>query len=124
MGRPIDTLPYGRLPLEFFHELSNMLYNISLRPVNDKIALAKFSLQLLDHYYFLKAKAFTGKEEFQSNPKFLRNCAFLVAKSQSNYYLKVMQGLFTENSEGQLLIKLSQLAFYVETSQWTSVVES
>ncbi|CAI4052369.1 hypothetical protein SKDZ_15G4820 [Saccharomyces kudriavzevii ZP591] len=124
MGRPIATLPYGRLPLEFFHELSNMLYNLSLRPVNDKIALAKFSLQLLDHYYFLKAKSFTGKEEFQSNPKFLRNCAFLVAKSQSNYYLKVMQGLFTENFEGQLLIKLSQLAFYVETSQWTSVVES
>ena len=122
-GRQIGAFPSGRLPLEFYHELSNMLYKVSLRPVNDKLALAKFSLQLLDRYYSIKAKSFTGKDRFRANTKFLRNCALLVIKSQSSYYLGIIQRLFAENSEGQLLANLCQLAFYVETCQWTSVVD-
>ncbi|KOG96822.1 Mne1p [Saccharomyces eubayanus] len=122
-GQQIDTPIYGRLPLEFYHELSNMLYSISLRRANDKIALAKFSLQLLDRYYYLKTNSFTGKKKFQSNPKFLRNCGLLAVKSESIYYLKAMQELFRENAEGPLLTSLTQLAFYVETHQWTNVLD-
>ncbi|CAI4065296.1 hypothetical protein SUVZ_08G3680 [Saccharomyces uvarum] len=122
-GQQIDIPIYGRLPLEFYHELLNMLYSISLRRVNDKIALAKFSLQLLDRYYFLKTNSFTGKKKFQSNARFLRNCGLLVVKSESTYYLEAMQELFRENAEGPLLASLTQLAFYVETCQWTNVLQ-
>ncbi|CAI4773808.1 BAF_collapsed_G0053620.mRNA.1.CDS.1 [Saccharomyces cerevisiae] len=122
-GRQIDAFPPDRLPLEFYHELSNMLYKLSLRSANDKIALAKFSLQLLDRYYFLKTKSLTVEGKFRANIKFLRNCTLLIVKSQSNYYLRAIQRLFAENSEGQLLANLSQLAFYVETSQWTNMLD-
>lgn len=122
-GRPIDTFPSNRLPLEFYHELSNMLYKVSLQPVKDKTALAKFSLQLLDRYFLLIAESFTGEQKFRANTKFLRNCALLVIKSQSNYYLDAIQRLFAKHLKSQLLANLSQLAFYVETCQWTSVVE-
>ena len=80
-----------------------MLYKLSLRSANDKIALAKFSLQLLDRYYFLKTKSLTVEGKFRANIKFLRNCTLLIVKSQSNYYLRAIQRLFAGKFGGSII---------------------
>ncbi|CAB4254847.1 similar to Saccharomyces cerevisiae YOR350C MNE1 Mitochondrial matrix protein involved in splicing Group I aI5-beta intron from COX1 mRNA [Maudiozyma barnettii] len=114
------------VPPEFYHELSNMLYKLSLRMKSfkneDEIdALSKFTLKLISQYLELLEKT---KSKTKCNSSFWRNVISVVLKSKSLVYkeqvLTLIDKLNVVSGDANLceiLKDYTNLHFYLETDQ-------
>ncbi|SMN20723.1 similar to Saccharomyces cerevisiae YOR350C MNE1 Mitochondrial matrix protein involved in splicing Group I aI5-beta intron from COX1 mRNA [Maudiozyma saulgeensis] len=112
------------IPPEFYHELSSMLYKISLRlrhfkDEDDINALSKFTLNLISQYIVLLEKRKT-----KLHVNFWKNVISVILKSKSLIYkeeiLTLIKRLNLSSEEvnfGEILKEYTNLYFYLETDQ-------
>lgn len=116
-SRPIDTK--GALPVEFFNEVSNMIYRISLTcDAHEQLMLSRFTLRLLQTY----EKSLSQRAGYDSklSAKFFRNCLIPIARTES--VSLVSEAIKSIPIEQQGLKFLMELAFYYHSSQFTKVL--
>lgn len=110
----IDTR--GDLPAEFYNEVSNMLYRLSLKcDLGQLEALSKFLLSLLASH----ESALEQRNSLKRNIKFYRNCLLPITRTESAALL--YEGLKIIPSSLTPLKLLIELAFYFQTSQFTKL---
>lgn len=110
------------VPIEFYHEVSNMIYRMTLYPNNDFIdlsALASFSEQILHQYQHLMTSGIVCSKQYQA--KFYRNCLMVIIKSESLLSLLVAFNSLPPHQAGLKL--LAELSFYHQTGQFTKVLD-
>ncbi|CDH13149.1 uncharacterized protein ZBAI_04935 [Zygosaccharomyces bailii ISA1307] len=111
-----------KVPIEFYHEVSNMIYRMTLYPSNDFIdssALASFSEEILHQYQQLPASGIVSGKQYQA--KFYRNCLMVIIKSESLLSLLVAFKSLPSHQAGLKL--LAELSFYHQTGQFTKVLD-
>lgn len=114
-AKEIDT--DDKLPAEFYNEVSNMLYRISLRCGAEELnALSKFLLQLLANYESAVQQRGISKQ----NSKFYRNCLLPLAKTESVSLL--YEGLSLVPPSSRNIKLLTEMAFYFHTSQFSKLL--
>lgn len=113
-----------KIPIEFIHELSNMLYKIALRlkyykNENEINTLTKFSLKLLSDYLDLLAPIGT-----EPNIKFLKQIISVIMRSKSyalkSELLKVLDNYKLRNNGFRsiyFIIDYINVSFFYETDQ-------
>lgn len=111
-----------KVPIEFYHEVSNMIYRMTLYPNNDFIdssALASFSEELLHQYQHLMASEIVSGKQYQA--KFYRNCLMVIIKSESLFSLSAAFKSLPSHQAGLKL--LAELSFYHQTEQFTKMLD-
>ncbi|QLQ81712.1 hypothetical protein HG537_0F04730 [Torulaspora globosa] len=115
--KPIDT--GGALPVEFFNEVSSMIYRISLTCDAQELRLvSKFLLSLLHNYK--KSMERRAAFDLKVKTKFFRNCLMPIARTESIALTTEALGAIPMGQEN--LKYLTELAFYYHSSQFTKVV--
>lgn len=115
--KPIDT--GGALPVEFFNEISSMIYRISLTcDAQELRLLSKFTLNLLHNYK--RSIEHRAGFDLKVRTKLFRNCLIPIARTES---IALITEALDAIPAGQENIKyLAELAFYYHSSQFTKVV--
>lgn len=118
-----NLLPSKELPLEFYHELSNMLYKLSLKKEDKyKITiLAKYCLDLITNYQIKLKK--TPKKFIHENTKFYRNCIEVICSTQSVIIMEATLTLLNNASSSNFLKKMAFICYYNQTNQIPLLME-
>ncbi|GAV53698.1 hypothetical protein ZYGR_0AK02000 [Zygosaccharomyces rouxii] len=109
------------IPIELYHEVSNMIYRMSLNcsDFKDFRALANFSIRLMDGYKQLTNSRSSLQTTYET--KFYKNCLLVVIKSES---IIALLDAFKKIPPSQNGFKaLSELVFYHQTGQFIKVLE-
>lgn len=108
------------VPIEFYHEISNMMYRMSLNcsDFKDFCALANFSIRLMNGY---KLTSPSSNSQISNETKFYKNCLLVVIKSESIVALLDAFKRLPPHQSG--LKTLSELTFYHQTGQFIKVLE-
>lgn len=116
-GKPISNS--GAVPVEFYNEVSSMIYRISLGcDMHGLQMLSRFLLKLLASYnQSLEQRAAL---DFKVSGKFLRNCLLPIAKTGS---VSLVNEALKRTPPDQKNVKcLVELAYYYHSSQFTKVL--
>ncbi|CCK70305.1 Mne1p KNAG_0E00370 [Huiozyma naganishii CBS 8797] len=119
-NKEIEASETGQMPIEFYNELANMLYRMSLSmsPGDDLFILAKFTLRLLENY--------TKITRMRLKIDTLYKCSVVVTKTQSISYFDRLIEIIEEahannthvsNTMRKILADISYIAFFTETDQ-------
>ncbi|QLL34102.1 hypothetical protein HG536_0F04280 [Torulaspora globosa] len=116
-NKPIDC--NGALPVEFFNEVSSMLYRISLTcDAQELRLLSKFTLNLL--HSCKKSMNHRASFDLKVRTKLFRNCLMPIARTESVALInEALDAIPTEQGN---LKYLTELAFYYHSSQFTKVL--
>ncbi|CAR27705.1 ZYRO0D04730p [Zygosaccharomyces rouxii] len=109
------------VPIEFYHEVSNMIYRMSLNcsDFKDFRALANFSITLMSGYNQLIRSS--SNSQISHETKFYKNCLLVVIKSES---IAALLDAFKEMPPRQNGLKpLAELVFYHQTGQFIKLLE-
>lgn len=107
-----EIAPSGEIPVEFYNEVSNVLYRISLKHEGEElVALSKFLLRFLASYQ----TSIQQRGTLKPSTKVYRNCLLPIARTESVSLLQEGVKLIPTGSKNIRL--LVELAFYLQTSQ-------
>lgn len=115
-----QTTNRKEIPIEFYHEVSNMIHRMSLNcsDFGDLRALTNFSIRLLNEY---KLTGSISHSKIPYETKFYKNCLLVIVQSES---IIALLDAFKEIPPHQNGLKnLTELVFYYQTGQFIKVLE-